>query len=474
MAGKVYKMTFELYDGTKESVVFEVPKGDTGPVGPQGEKGETGPKGDPGPVGPQGPKGEDGSIAFDELTEEQKEMLRGPKGDKGDTGTQGPKGDTGDTGPQGPKGDKGDKGDTGAPGADGAKGEKGDKGDTGAQGAQGIPGEQGIQGPTGATGPQGPKGDKGDTGAKGDKGDKGDTGEQGPQGIQGEQGPKGDTGATGPQGPKGDTGPQGIQGVQGPKGDTGATGAQGPKGDTGATGPQGPKGDTGSAGAAGYTPIAGVDYNTAADQEAIVQQVIAALGTPVFGTVDIDKNITLSIDHLADGTYKLGYEDKDGHWVELCTMNKTGEPTYTNRLPKAINADGTPYNGGKGWKTNARLGSDGSESTSNATGLEVIGFIPVSFGDTLYFKNVTLIWNGDNADKSYCAVYDSGFNFIARWRADGGSASGFVFDENNNIKSVLIGNAAGWTSNTNNAAYFRMSATEISDDSIITVNEPIA
>ena len=353
MAGKVYKMTFELYDGTKESVVFEVPKGDTGPVGPQGEKGETGPKGDPGPVGPQGPKGEDGSIAFDELTEDQKEMLRGPKGDKGekgDTGPQGPRGYTGDTGPQGPKGDKGDKGDTGAPGADGAKGEKGDKGDTGAQGAQGIPGEQGIQGPTGATGPQGPKGDKGDTGAKGDKGDKGDTGEQGPQGIQGEQGPKGDTGATGPQGPKGDTGPQGIQGVQGPKGDTGATGAQGPKGDTGATGPQGPKGDTGSAGAAGYTPIAGVDYNTPADQEAIVQQVILALGTPVFGTVDANNNIILT-GELADGTYTIKYEDAEGNQTEIGTI-EVGEKMPDSGSIEITWADGV--------KLDKNTGAEGS------------------------------------------------------------------------------------------------------------------
>lgn len=42
------------------------------------------------------------AVTFEELTEEQKELLRGPQGE------QGPKGDTGE---QGPKGDKGDKGD---------------------------------------------------------------------------------------------------------------------------------------------------------------------------------------------------------------------------------------------------------------------------------------------------------------------------------------------------------------------------
>ena len=111
-------------------------------------------------------------------------------------------------------------------------------------------GEKGLQGATG---------EKGDpftyadftaeqlAALKGPNGEKGDTGEQGPQGETGPQGPKGDKGDTGEQGPKGE------------KGDTGATGAQGP------------------AGADGYTPVRGTDYWTAADQEQIVSDVLAAL-----------------------------------------------------------------------------------------------------------------------------------------------------------------------------------------------------
>ncbi len=43
MANKRYKLTFDLYDGTKKSVVFEVPQGEPGqpgPVGPRGEQGD--------------------------------------------------------------------------------------------------------------------------------------------------------------------------------------------------------------------------------------------------------------------------------------------------------------------------------------------------------------------------------------------------------------------------------------------------
>lgn len=85
--------------------------------GPAGPKGET---------GPAGPKGADGTVAFDSLTEAQRESLRGPAGPQGEAGPQGPEGPQGAaftyadfTAEQlaalkGEKGDKGDKGDTGA------------------------------------------------------------------------------------------------------------------------------------------------------------------------------------------------------------------------------------------------------------------------------------------------------------------------------------------------------------------------
>lgn len=179
-----------------------------------------------GPQGPQGEKGDKGdAFTYDDFTVEQLAAL---KGEKGDTGPQGPIGETGPAGPAGPQGPKGDTGDPG---------------------------------------PQGPKGDTGDPGPQGLQGPKGDTGNTGPQGPQGEKGDAGATGATGPQGPKGDTG---DTGPQGPKGDTGP---QGPKGDTG------PQGEQGPAGADGHTPQRGVDYWTTEDQQAIVDQVLAALPT---------------------------------------------------------------------------------------------------------------------------------------------------------------------------------------------------
>ena len=95
-------------------------------------------------------------------------------------------------------------------------------------------------------------------------GPQGPAGEVGPAGPAGEQGPKGDTGEQGIQGPKGD------QGEPGPKGDTGEKGADG------AQGPEGPQGPTGPA---GYTPVRGTDYWTEADQQAIIEAVLAQVPT---------------------------------------------------------------------------------------------------------------------------------------------------------------------------------------------------
>ena len=237
-------------------------------TGPQGPQGETGPRGEKGDTGAQGPKGDTGA--------------RGPAGPAGESivGPQGPKGDTG---PQGPRGEKGDPGEKGATGATGATGPQGSKGDaftyadftaaqlaalTGPQGPKGDIGPQGPQGPTGATGETGATGPQGPTGPKGADGSNGVTPTIGSNGnwyLGTTDTGKPSRGATGSQGPQGDTGPQGPQGEKGSTGDTGPQGPQGEKGATGATGPQGPK------------PVKGTDYWTAADQNKIVSDVLAAL-----------------------------------------------------------------------------------------------------------------------------------------------------------------------------------------------------
>lgn len=291
-------------------------------------------------------------------------------------------------------------------------------------------------------------------------------------------------GATGPRGLTGATGPQGIQGIQG---NTGATGPQGPQGPTGATGPKGTDGAKGNKGDPGTTPQKGIDFWTPADQESIVQQVIAALGTPVFGTVDTENNIILT-GNLVDGTYTIKYENADGEQTTIGTLTAEGEPTYTNVLPLAIASDGTPYNGGQGWKTDTRLNSSGAETTSSATGIETTGFIPVKNGDVVCLSGITLNLN-ESAGNSYIWLYDSSFTKLTgRYTRLGDEsesslasmqASGLIDrDTNGNITMMVIGENNFFQTGASfgeitSVAYLRFSAAEINADSIITVNEPI-
>lgn len=244
---------------------------------------------------------------------------------------------------------------------------------------------------------------------------------------------------------------------------------QGAKGSTGARGARGLKGESG--GVDGYTPQKGVDYYTDADQEEIIQQVIAALGMPVFGAVNADNIITLT-GALAAGTYTIKYEDALGNAVVIGTLTTDNAPTWTNVLPMAINTDGSAFSA-NGYKTDTRLNSSGAESTSSAEGIEVSGFIPVKYEDTIYFENLKFVVGGERASACYICVYDSAFNFIGYRRADETGGGNYTVDENSILKSIGLTAGNGFTASLTNAAYFRISAEEITNQSIITVNEPI-
>ena len=358
------------------------------------------------PVGSEG-QGADGKSAYEialdngfEGTEE--EWLESLKGADGAQGVQGE------------KGDKGDKGDTG---------EKGDKGDTGEKGADGVSATHSWNGTTLTITSASGTSSADLKGAKGDKGDKGDKGEQGEQGIQGIQGEKGDTGANGKDGANGTNGTNGKDGTSvtvskvsestadggsnvvtfsdgktltvknGSKGSTGEKGDKGDKGDTGATGAKG---------ADGYTPQREVDYWTPADQEFIVQQVIKALGTPVFGRVDENKNIILSGD-LAYGAYTLKYEDADGNIKEAGVINLTNEP-----IEEMIDIE---------WQYGIKLSKTDNTYTT-------VSYDPADVTETYYASPMI------EFDKN--AIYTVGYT-DASWQ----SMSVCCFDENQNFVGYL-------------------------------------
>ena len=173
--------------------------------------------------------------------------------------------------------------------------------------------------------------------------------------------------------------------------------------------------------------------------------------------------------------YGAGY-DRETTYAEIIT--------FTNALPLSISSDGSPYNGGQGWKTNTRLNSSGAEA--ELTNWEATGFIKISGTSKIYFKNID--WNSDGASKDYFAIYDSSFAKIASdpftgWVNTNGadiiSQGKIQKDANGNItyldvSCLPIANYAGAGKDFGSRiAYFRMSACGITNDSIISIDNPI-
>lgn len=244
----------------------------------------------------------------------------------------------------------------------------------------------------------------------------------------------------------------------------------------------------------GYTPLPekGTDYFTAADQEAIVQQAIAALQTPVFGRVDANNNIILT-GELGDGTYTFKYEDAEGNLVEIGTMTQSGEVPYEyiNQIPISTAADGSVYNS-TGYKNEYRLNTSGAETA--ASGMGTTGFIPCKPGDILYMSGIAT--KGANSIGWYkLQFYNESktsiglayfYNNDGSQKFIGNTANlnaGYVEQDGNGyltkITLAVYDSAAGTGIQANSGTidssfrYVRIVSGTLSSASVATVNQPI-
>lgn len=189
----------------------------------------------------------------------------------------------------------------------------------------------------------------------------------------------------------------------------------------------------------------------------------ALLNGTLLATVDESNRITVT-GLLAGGDYTVSYrlEREDGTSEEVAIGSLTlGEASaeLVNLLSLATNADGSAYNGGQGWKTGCRLSSStGVESASS--GIEVTGFMPVTYGQTITIDNITTADGGTN---SIC-FYDSSHTYIC------GGFLQAALDESETAGSIVV-NTDSFTNMTTAVAYFRFSATEITTDSVVTVTD---
>ena len=350
-----------------------------------------------------------------------------------------------------------------------------------------VNGKDGKDGADGYTPIKGADYFDGEPGQKGDKGDPGEKGEQGIQGIPGEKGEKGDPGAQGPKGEKGDPGAQGDPGKDGTS--VAVKSVSESTEDGGSNVVTFSDGKTltvknGKNGAAGKTPARGTDYWTVADQEAIVQQVIATLGTPVFGRVDAGNNIILT-GELVDGTYTLKYEDAEGKTTDIGSL-KIGGASYTNQLPISTDANGAIYNG-TGYMVGYRFKSSSDEAALSVAGATnpafLTGFIPIANGQTVRLKNCYIDTNGVNGSpsstetKNYYGEACSSMNILLcnaqKVTQNAVSWVNAATSEYFTMTPDADGIVTEFTINRDSIAYIRLNLAGDAPNAIITVDEPI-
>lgn len=204
------------------------------------------------------------------------------------------------------------------------------------------------------------------------------------------------------------------------------------------------------------------------------------------GATTINKGSTATVTLTANSGYQLPdsitvsgasytWNKSSG---QIVLSNPTGDVAITvtaeatgpaNLIPLSTNADGTPYEGGKGYKTGYKISvSGGGESASS--GIECTGFMPIKYDDTIYFKDITFDTSGTTSN--YC-FYDSSKN-----RLGGGQFNNYVSSGDTGygpidsvvVKNMTINQAAG---DIKDVAFIRISAREITDNSIMTTNQPI-
>lgn len=210
---------------------------------------------------------------------------------------------------------------------------------------------------------------------------------------------------------------------------------------------------TASDGQDGYTPIKGIDYFTKEELDDIKAENFEHIETELAKRGQLKPEFANSIDECENAA-KL-YVLPDGYIYGFMLTEVSKNPS--NLLHLATDTDRTTLYNGKGFKENTRLSSSGG--TGDAAGIFATGFIPACEGDVLYFSNIS--WS-NLSQKCYIIAYNSSNAVTGKLEIQATSASPAP-------TSPLTLDSATFGTGFN---AIRISASDISADTIITVNEP--
>lgn len=146
------------------------------------------------------------------------------------------------------------------------------------------------------------------------------------------------------------------------------------------------------------------------------------------------------------------------------TVNVEG---VTNQIPISTDTDGSIFNG-VGYQSGKRINSAGS--IVDSANYSITGFIPFTYGDVLY--GTYDIYSG-NPGNCNVVGYNANKEYITNANAYFNNSTAFTFDKNNIFAfdpSTLTSGTSAWL----NVTYVRVTGmNSITEESVITVNEPI-
>lgn len=222
----------------------------------------------------------------------------------------------------------------------------------------------------------------------------------------------------------------------------------------------------------GYTPIRGTDYWTEDDIAVINEKMQSLVIEESAKRGQLRPEFANSIDECTD-TSKV-YVLPDGYIYGYVLTLKT---KYTNQIPISIDQNGNIVGIIKGTRYNS------SDTLVNESTCSSTGFIPVSVGAVLNFKNIHFNGSSSAIDPGayYIRLYDSSFGNIGTISALNlltpenavVANNGFInigFYDNGDMRTITI---AGSTSTSADISYMRMSFITGPEEPIITVDEEI-
>lgn len=145
------------------------------------------------------------------------------------------------------------------------------------------------------------------------------------------------------------------------------------------------------------------------------------------------------------------------------SVEEEGIATYVNQLAIATDVDGSVYNG-TGYKANTYLSSGTPTATDD--GLYTTGFIPAKLQDEVYLYDIDM-----TVGNSYNRIhfYDANKNYIGGMSTISPNLLNSVYNSDNQLEKFTVKSFGG--ADLSNAAYFRLCADYIDENSVITVNE---